>query len=150
MAGAVWDMHTAGALAGQVKSPLVRTTTEEDSIRVQVYLDLATEFGEWTLNTERGVPSRRMLLSDVTDEERAAYVRDEILFRDRRPRPGVASAAAEVETELPDATNLLGRLVREPVHEHVGNTMSDDVQAGVPEKLLLEDVAEPEPVRCAH
>lgn len=101
MAGAVWDMHTSGPLAGQVKQPLAYTTTEEGSIRVQVYLDLATEFGEWALNETRGLAARRMIDPEASDEERAALVRDVILFVDEAPRPGVVAAdPVDVETDI--------------------------------------------------
>ena len=61
-----------------------------------------------------------------------------------------AVAGAEILRERLHATDLLARLVREAVHEHVGNAMTHDVEAGVPEELLLEDVPEPKSVRATH
>jgi hypothetical protein len=41
-------------------------------------------------------------------------------------------ARAEILRELLHATDLERRVVREAVQEHVGNAMTDDVEAGVP------------------
>jgi hypothetical protein len=44
----------------------------------------------------------------------------------------------------------VGRLVREAIDEHVGKPMADDIEGGVPEELLLQDVSEPKSVRATH
>lgn len=99
MAGATLDMYTSGNNAGQVKRPLVYTTTEDDATRVKIYLQLATPLGEYLLDTDEGLDHELILTTD-SDEERAALVRDLVLADER------VESIVEGPTVTVDADNI--------------------------------------------
>jgi len=78
-----WDMVTAGPEAGTLIRPLVYTETEDEATRVKLWVQLATLLGSYLLATNEGLDHRRMLLSEVDDDERAALVRALLLDDER-------------------------------------------------------------------
>src|SRR5690242_8835674 len=79
MPGMTWDMYTSGENAGQLIRPLQYTETEDDAIRVKVYLKLATPFGKYVYNTDDGLDYDRILDPKTSNDERGALVRDVVL-----------------------------------------------------------------------
>jgi hypothetical protein len=59
-------------------------------------------------------------------------------------------ARSEISREFSKVVDLARRVVRETIDEYVGEPVSDDVEAGVPEKLPFQDVAESHSVTPAY
>lgn len=76
---ATLDMITSGDDAGTLIHPLQYTTTDDDVIRVNAWLQLATPLGKYLPRTSDGLDHELLIDAGTSDEERAAWVRTLLL-----------------------------------------------------------------------
>ena len=79
-----FDINTSdetidGTLPGETFRPLRYTTTERDSIRVGVWVQLRTVIGEYQFDLEQGLDAETILDPVTSDAERTALVANLVL-----------------------------------------------------------------------